>query len=69
MINAKINTFLQGYTIRAHGDTGILIAEKKIFLPEREFIMQTQCQDMVYRNSNNIIIVDSDFTLKGGKSL
>lgn len=68
MINAEINSSLQGYTIRAHGDPGILIAEKKIFLPEQDFIMQAQCRGMIYRNTNDII-VDDDFALKGGKSL
>ena len=39
MINSNINEILCGYAISEHKDTGILIAEKQIFLPEKEILM------------------------------
>lgn len=69
MINSNINDILCGYAISEHKDTGILIAEKQIFLPEKEILMLDQRHGMVWGNTNSIILADSAFPLKGGRKL
>lgn len=69
MINSNINDILCGYAISEHKDTGILIAEKQIFLPEKEILMLDQSHGMVLGNTNGIILTDSVFSLKGGRKL
>ena len=69
MINSNINDILCGYAISEHKDTGILIAEKQIFLPEKEILMLDQSHGMVWGNTNGIILTDSVFSLKGGRKV
>ena len=69
MINSNINDILCGYAISQHKDTGILIAEKQIILPEKEIIMLDQSHGMVWGNTNSIILADSAFPLKGGRKM
>ena len=69
MINSNINEILCGCAIGEHKDTGILIAEKQIFLPDKEILMQDQSHGMVWGNTNSIIFTDSIFSLKGGRKL
>lgn len=69
MINSNINDILCGYAISEHKDTGILIAEKQIFLPEKEIIMLDQSHGMVWVNTNSIILMDNAFSLKGGRMM
>ena len=69
MINSNINDILCGYAISEHKDSGILIAEKQIFLPEKEILMLDQSHGMVLGNTNGIILTDSVFSLKGGRKL
>lgn len=60
MINSNINDILCGYAISEHKDTGILIAEKQILLPEKGILMLDQSHDMVWGNTNSILM----FSLK-----
>lgn len=69
MINSNTNEILRSCAISEHKDTGILIAEKQFFLPQKEIIMLDQCQDMAWDNTNSIIIADSVSLLKGGRKL
>lgn len=69
MINSNINEILCGCAISEHKDTGILIAEKQIFLPEKEIIMLDQSHGMVWVNTNSIILMDNAFSLKGGRMM
>lgn len=69
MINSNINDILCGYAISEHKDTGILIAEKQIFLPGKEILILDQSHGMVWGNTNGIFLTDSVFSLKGGRKL
>lgn len=69
MINSNINENLCGYAISEHKDTGILIAEKQIFLPEKEIIMLDQSYGTVWENTNSIILAGNAFSLKGGRMM
>ena len=69
MVNSNTNEILRGYAISENKDTGILIAEKQIFLPEKEILMLDQSHGMVWGNTNGIILTDSVFSLKGGRKL
>ena len=70
MINSNANAFLQGYAISEHKDSGILIAEKQIFLPQKEIILLDQCPDVVWDHTNGIILADDNAPfLKGGRRL
>ena len=69
MINSNINDILCGYAISEHKDTGILIAEKQIFLPEKEIIILDQSDGMVWENTNSIILTGNAFSLKGGRMM
>ena len=70
MTDSNTNAILQGYVISEHKDTGILIAEKQIFFPEKEIIMLDQCQDLVWDSANGIILADNNaICMKGGRRL
>ena len=70
MTNANTNAFWQSYAISEHKDTGILIAEKQIYLPQKEIILLDQCPDVVWDHTNGIILADASASfLKGGRRL
>lgn len=69
MVNSNSNEILCSYTISEHKQTGILIAEKQIVLPEKELAMPDQSHGKVWGTTNSIIPTDSVFSLKGGRSL
>ncbi|MBR3973509.1 MAG: hypothetical protein IKJ99_06125 [Oscillospiraceae bacterium] len=69
MIHANINEILSGFAARRDDNTGILIAEKQIFIPEKEMIMLNQNQEIIWCNSSEIIFSDSAFSMEGGRKL
>ena len=44
MFYTNADVFLQDYALREDESTGILLAEKQIFLPQREIILPECCQ-------------------------
>lgn len=69
MVNSNTNEILRGYAISERNDTGILIAEKQISLPEKEILMLDQSHGMVWESTNSIVLADSVFPLKGGRKM
>ena len=69
MSNSIVSEILRGFAISEHKDSGILIAEKQIILPEKQIIMLDHNQNLAWANDNNIILDGSVFSLKGGRKM